>query len=495
MLLIRKPRFSPRWLFIAQAISASTSCCLFLPLQILSVDYRNSLYGEQRIERAVIGQNEILYLPIYRNINFVGRLSSWWTLRAVANETGLGGRLAVLGRSVETLSSFDITPGDGALKGAASSLGTLCLEPSNGIAVSTAANMSSFQTLASNSEAAMSITPTRNELSRFLPFFVFFTATVSLLHIWSIRNVLRPTKHFIEGLNCLACGDLSYRMPKFRRFEFQCISNAFNLLAAQLDQKSRHEDTLTASLIDRLEQERVQLARELHDELAQTSAGMSAIIESVKVTAEAECPKLLHEANKLLNISASMQKKIGATLRNLSLPQIDDIGLSESLSALAKGQENYSGRGLRISLEICGNLCEIPRGPAAHIYRIVQEGLTNVIKHADANQARVCLKYHRTTASQMAWLVITIEDNGSGSRKPSAAANTGVGLIGMRERVNALGGRLKVSAKSTTGFRICASIPFRDYLDGSNEAKERTRTNCRRPRCGSRGLQNAVNKM
>ena len=461
MILIRRPRLTLRWLFVAHVIFASTFCSFFLPMHILSVNRCNSLRHEQRIGRAVIGQNKVLYLPIYRNINFVGRLSSWWTLRTVANQSGHGSRLAVLGKSVEALSSFDITPGDGVLKGAVSSLGTVCLDPCNGIVVSNAANMSSFKTVASTSKAAMSFTPTWNELSRFLPFFVFFTAAVSLLHILSIRYALRPTKHFIEGLNCLACGDLSYRMPKFRRFEFQCISNAFNVLAAQLDRKSRHEDTLTASLIDRLEQERVQLARELHDELAQTSAGMSAIIESVKVTAEAECPNLLHEANKLLNISTSMQRKIGATLRNLSLSQIDDIGLSGSLFALVKGQENYSGRDLRISLEIYGSLREIPRGPAAHIYRIVQEGLTNVVKHADADQARVRLKYYRTSAGQMAWLVITIEDNGSGSRKPSTAANTGLGLVGIRERVNALGGRLKVSANSPTGFRICALIPFR----------------------------------
>ena len=101
----------------------------------------------------------------------------------------------------------------------------------------------------------------------------------------------------------------------------------------------------------------------------------------------------------------------------------------------------------------------------SHVYRIVQEGLTNINKHAHAGQARIALglrpKAGEQTTSERSWLALTIEDDGCGEVDSGIAADgNGLGLIGMRERVMALGGQLDVTVLGEKGFRLHAMIPF-----------------------------------
>ena len=355
---------------------------------------------------------------------------------------------------------FDIEPYGTLTARGVSSLGVQFLGSSSRDVVLTVAYPSSPITVTSMTNMVATFMPSWTQFSKFLPLFLVLIATVGLLQVLIIRYALRPTNKILEGLNCLERGDLAYRLPHFRLSAFHRIGEAFNRLATDLGQTIRHKDILTARLIDRLEQERMHLARELHDELAQKSAGMSAIIESIRATAEIECPTLSQDANRLLQISLSMQKNIGATLSNLRLSQIDDLGLQASLFDLVKAQECCAGRRLSISLEICGNVREIPRHAAVHIYRVVQEGLTNISKHANADQARIRLKYHTTSAGNTAWLIMMIEDNGSAQPKLQTSVGAGLGLMGIDERVRALGGRVRLSTNLQTGFRILALIPF-----------------------------------
>ena len=209
----------------------------------------------------------------------------------------------------------------------------------------------------------------------------------------AIGRALRPTKDILAGLDKLTQGDLSCRLPNFRLIELQRISEVFNMLAASLDRTTRERTALAARLVDGQEQERRHLARELHDELAQNLSAMSAGAASIKATAEAECPALVPEASNLAQTSMAVMRSLRTTLQTLRPPEIDDFGLAASLSALARDQERRAGGRLRISLEIDGDLQGLPPTAASHVYRIVQEGLTNIGKHANAGRARVVIGF------------------------------------------------------------------------------------------------------
>ena len=133
-------------------------------------------------------------------------------------------------------------------------------------------------------------------------------------------------------------------------------------------------------------------------------------------------------------------------------------------SALARNQERRGGGELTIALVVDGDLQGLPPTAASHVYRIVQEGLTNIGKHAMASRARVALSLagsrgHRRMPPR--WLALTIEDDGCGGvDRSKATEGEGLGLIGMRERVMALGGRLDIIDLGERGFRLQAMIPF-----------------------------------
>jgi signal transduction histidine kinase len=192
---------------------------------------------------------------------------------------------------------------------------------------------------------------------------------------------------------------------------------------------------------------------------------MSAVAASIKATAETECPALVPEAKNLSQTSMAMMRSLRTTLRTLRPPEIDDFGLATSLSTLARDQERANGQ-LKISLEIDGDLRVLPRTAASHVYRIVQEGLNNINKHAHASHARVALGFVQETGEQQTtphqrWLALTIEDDGCRVvERGMAAEGDGLGLIGIRERVTALGGTLDVIDLGDKGFKLHAMIPF-----------------------------------
>jgi signal transduction histidine kinase len=323
----------------------------------------------------------------------------------------------------------------------------------------------SYGTVVVTIESAAIATAIWKEVSGLLGLTGLLVGAICILQYGAITRALRPTKDILAGLDRLARGDLSCRLPNFRLHELQRISEVFNKLASNLDRTTREKTELAAKLVDNQEQERLELARDLHDEFAQSLSAMSAVAASIKVTAETECPALVLEANNLSQTSMVMMRSLRNTLRSLRPPEIDDFGLATSLSTLARDQERLANGQLKISLEIYGDLRVLPRTAAAHVYRIVQEGLTNINKHAHASHARVALSFGpeagEQTAPQQCWLALTIEDDGSRVVESGIAAEgSGLGLIGVRERVMALGGTLDVIDLGDRGFKLHAMIPF-----------------------------------
>jgi signal transduction histidine kinase len=141
--------------------------------------------------------------------------------------------------------------------------------------------------------------------------------------------------------------------------------------------------------------------------------------------------------------------------------EIDDLGLSPSLASLVADYERRLQTDLRISLAIEADFSDLPPTASAHVYRIVQEGLTNVTKHADATSANVILRFCDNSADNAMrscrFLEIEIVDDGRGL--DAEVSSGGMGLIGMRERVAALGGTLEIANGSDRGSKLTAIIP------------------------------------
>jgi signal transduction histidine kinase len=205
-------------------------------------------------------------------------------------------------------------------------------------------------------------------------------------------------------------------------------------------------------------EERIRIARELHDVLAHRIS-MISVQSGVGAHLLDRNPDQARTALIAVNqASKEALQELRATLGLLR--QVDGAESRSPAPGLAQLEgvmASASAAGVDVRLEVSGQRRDLPTGVDLAAYRIIQESLTNVIRHARAATARIAIAYRRTD------VVIQIEDDGRGIEDQGSPAAGGNGLLGMRERAVALGGDLEAGPRSAGGFRVRARLP----LDGA----------------------------
>jgi len=196
-------------------------------------------------------------------------------------------------------------------------------------------------------------------------------------------------------------------------------------------------------------EERLRIARELHDSLThsisviQVQAGVA--VHLARKRGEDVPPALM----AIEEAGADAVRELRATLGVLRSEDGDGSGLSQLDGLVARAR----AAGLPVTVTVTGQQRPLPHEADQAAYRIVQEALTNVTRHAGHACASVHLHYTPEALS------IQVDDDGQGTgTRPSGP---GLGLVGMRERVSALGGRLQAGPQATGGFRVRAELPAR----------------------------------
>jgi two-component system sensor histidine kinase UhpB len=304
-----------------------------------------------------------------------------------------------------------------------------------------------------------------SDISRMLGLSAATIGALGILVYFVVERALRPTRDVVSGLNRLAAGDLKCRLPPFRLAELQRISNVFNDLATTLEVATSERADLARRLVEAREQERRHLAWVLHDELAQSLSAMSATAASIKVTASTDCPSLVPEAQALTETAGNIMKGLRRTVQELRLQEIDEIGLLASLEGLIA---DYNRRGCgktQFFLETHGDVNALPPAITVHIFYIVQEGLTNAVKHAQAANVRAVVRIDLTQdgapRSGTGLVEASVEDDGAGlAHEIRGEAGFGLGLIGIRERTLALGAEMSVVSRPEKGRILSVTIPI-----------------------------------
>jgi len=462
---LASPSLDLKWSLMLRVVAVALLCFLLAAASTLFGTYREVRKVNEDVADIVVRQLQVQLFRIESAIGVSAQFPDWDYVTDGVQSAGQCIQYVKADGSIGRSTCIGLKPDNDAPPAWFSALGRWLLAAHTEVVRPVSYHGKSYGTLVVTTETAAVLAAIWKDVSALLGLTALVVGAICVLQYVAISRALRPTKDILAGLDRLARGDLSSRLPGFRLVELQRISEVFNTLVAGLDRTMRERTALAAKLVEGQEQERRQLARELHDELAQSLSAMSAIAASIKATAERECPALVPETDNLSQSSMAMMRFLRTTLRTLRPPEIDDFGLAASLSALAKNQERRSGGELRISLAIDGDLEALPPTAASHVYRIVQEGLTNIGKHAKAGRARVALGFPTApeghAACQQRWLALTIEDDGcGGADRSKTSEGEGFGLIGMRERVMALGGQLDVIDFGERGFRLHAMIPF-----------------------------------
>jgi signal transduction histidine kinase len=228
---------------------------------------------------------------------------------------------------------------------------------------------------------------------------------------------------------------------------------------AELYRKSRQLEMLNESIIRLQDEERKRIARELHDSVGQLLAAISMNNSFV----EAERYRLSPDAAKRITENNQMVEEITREIRTISHllhpPLLDEAGLASALRCYVEGFSERSR--IDVKLEMPSELPRLPEEIELSIFRIVQECLTNVHRHAGSPTAAIRI------VQEDSLLRVDIEDNGkgiSGEKQLAfgAEAQTGMGIRGMRERLRQLNGTLEVGSNGC-GTRVTATIPIRQW--------------------------------
>jgi PAS domain S-box-containing protein len=218
--------------------------------------------------------------------------------------------------------------------------------------------------------------------------------------------------------------------------------------------------TLSTALQNVREEERTHISRELHDELGQQLTGLKLDLTwfgSRIREGRPALPERVDEMRQHLDRIIASVRRISSDLRP---PVLDDLGFCEAVRWLKQETEKRSD--LVIDAELPAGPLITDKNLATALFRIVQEALTNILRHADATRVAI------TLIVQNGKLVLTIQDNGKGA--DLEAPEGGIGLISMRERITALGGEFSF-ANGTPGHGVTlkALIPFSSLGTGKNK--------------------------
>jgi len=251
-----------------------------------------------------------------------------------------------------------------------------------------------------------------------------------------------------EAIGVITAQDKQAPDPRFTDDDVRLAEAFAQRSAVAVDLSRRVARDALQRVVSAQEQERRRLARELHDETGQALTSILLGLRTIEeADGETELRAAIAEVRDLVRATLQDVRQLAVELRPKAL---DDFGLVAALERLTSTFEEQTG--IAVVFESTLPPGRLPPEVETALYRIVQESLTNIVKHARAG--RVSILVGRKADS----VTVVVEDDGVGF-DPARTREEGLGLIGMRERVSLLGGRLAIESRPGAGTTFVAEVP------------------------------------
>ncbi|HEY0286074.1 MAG TPA: histidine kinase [Pseudomonas sp.] len=265
---------------------------------------------------------------------------------------------------------------------------------------------------------------------------------------WAVLRGLSLLKDVLGALQQVSEGDLQVRLAVQGLPEARQLAGHFNRMTATLQRVQADNTRLTQALLAVQDQERTRLAQTLHDDLGQYLAGIRA--QACLLRLVADDPALVRSTSSVLEQNCEqLQQGFRALIRDLYPVVLQHLPLPQAMALLV--EQWRSSQHIACNLSIGHALPELSNTTKAHLYRLMQEALTNVVRHASATQVKVRLQRRGSRL----WLLI--RDNGQGASTPQRA---GVGLHSMAERARCLNGELRIITRPGAGWALALNVPL-----------------------------------
>lgn len=273
-----------------------------------------------------------------------------------------------------------------------------------------------------------------------------FFVLLNLLVYGLLSHALRPVRHILRAISNMEQGDLTTRLERFSLPEFDRIGQSLNQMAVSLDAERQLEQNrqLTQLIQQHIEDERRSLARELHDELGQYVTAIKTFAVAIVNKTKEKSPEISANAQTIVAAANHIYDGMHNIIRQLRPAAMDNMGLIETLRDMISSYQSQHPD-MHIQLHLSGQFPVMGESVNINIYRIVQEAINNAIKHAQAHNINV----HLTAESE--YLRLMICDDGIGMNIDHVDQSKHFGLLGMRERVQALHGQFKLVSQPDAG--------------------------------------------
>jgi two-component system sensor histidine kinase UhpB len=240
-----------------------------------------------------------------------------------------------------------------------------------------------------------------------------------------------------------------------RYFEANRQLQARRRVEARLAEALAENQRLAQQYVDMQEYERKALARDLHDELGQYLNAIKLDAVSIRETAFGQ-PAIHQAARAMIGNIDRVYAVVTGLIRQLRPVGFDDLGVCAALEHCVNDWRSRLSSAT-IDMSMTGDFEALDETRALVVYRLVQEALTNIARHSNATHVDIAIAAGRAADSRPC-VEILIVDNGTGA--DMRAPRTGLGLVGMRERVSALGGSIALASERGAGFKVKASLPM-----------------------------------
>jgi two-component system sensor histidine kinase UhpB len=296
---------------------------------------------------------------------------------------------------------------------------------------------------------------------------LFFAIGISTFVIGIALNqlVIKKLQHFMEAASLFGRGDFKRTISFKSDDEIKRLADSFNVMAKTLMEKMRLERKYLSQIIEAQENERRRISRELHDEIGQALYAIKFNLEMIDKDLPQATPSVrgrLGEAKSLSSQTLTSMRQLALDLRPTML---DDLGLIPTLRWYV---QNFSNRlNIYSNFEAMGLEEKLPPQIETAFYRIIQEALNNIAKHAQADRVEISLMRRDSK------ILASIQDNGKGFDLDKVlhpeSPERGFGLIGIQERVALLGGQIDIQSRPGSGTLIHIEVPYKNVRDDDGE--------------------------
>ena len=277
---------------------------------------------------------------------------------------------------------------------------------------------------------------------------------ISLIASFTIvRVALRPLEALEATADRVWRGDFGARAPAslLADPDLSRLGHTMNLLLDGIERDRARMRRLAAQIIAAQDEERSRVARELHDSVAQTLAALVMQLGAAQRTAPESATA--RQFALVRDIAADALEEVRLLSHSVYPRVLDDLGLTAALEWLAR--QTQEAEGLTVTVRGVVGPVELAPPQASALYRVAQESLRNVVRHANARQVRVELQQEGTAVT------LTVVDDGRGFDLAEAEGRRpGMGLFAMRERVALVDGTLEIESAPGSGTRVRASVPL-----------------------------------